>query len=179
VSAGVISLFGEAVAFRNGVGATARGVCMVPEERGIFPNLSVWENLIMWTYGRPELKVKDVASISFDRFPVLGRRWKQQAGTLSSGEQQMLALSRALSVRPRVLLVDELSMGLAPMIVEELYGVVKELAGAGLSVVVVEQYAEAALDIADKGAVLVNGRIVGLGSADEIRASLAHHYLAS
>jgi branched-chain amino acid transport system ATP-binding protein len=175
---GVVRLHGEPVKFKSGADAIARGLCLVPEERGIFPNLTVWENLMMWTYGGKGLRLGEIADTAFSRFPILAERRRLRAGSLSGGEQQMLAMSRALSVRPSVLLFDELSMGLSPLIVEELYGVVRELANSGISVVVVEQFADAALRIASEAAILVNGQIVAKGTPDMVRGELAEQYLS-
>jgi branched-chain amino acid transport system ATP-binding protein len=154
------------------------GVCLIPEGRGVFPNLTVRENLQMMTYtGRSRAEIEDIA---FGRFPILGERASQQAGTLSGGEQQMLALSRGLATDPAVLLLDELSMGLAPLIVGELYEQVAEIARQGVAVLVVEQFASAVLDIADHAAVMVRGRIQQQGHPDGgFRTELANLYLGS
>lgn len=154
------------------------GVCLIPEGRGVFPNLTVRENLQMMTYtGRSRAEIEEVA---FGRFPILGKRASQQAGTLSGGEQQMLALTRGLATDPAVLLLDELSMGLAPLIVGELYEQVAEIARHGVAVLVVEQFASAVLDIADHAAVMVRGRIQQQGHPDGgFRTELANLYLGS
>jgi branched-chain amino acid transport system ATP-binding protein len=154
------------------------GVCLIPEGRGVFPNLSVRDNLLMMTFtGRSRAEIEEIA---FTRFPVLGRRPAQAAGTLSGGEQQMLALARGLATDPAVLLLDELSMGLAPLIVSQLYEQVAEIARQGVAVLVVEQFAAAALGIADYAAVLVRGRVERQGRPDGVlRAELSALYLGS
>jgi branched-chain amino acid transport system ATP-binding protein len=155
-----------------------RGVCLIPEGRGVFPNLSVRDNLLMMTFtGRSRVEVEEVA---YARFPILARRASQLAGTLSGGEQQMLALARALATDPAVLLLDELSLGLAPLTVGRLYEHVAEIARQGVAVLVVEQFATAVLGIADHAAVLVRGRVARQERpGDGSRAELAALYLGS
>ncbi len=161
-------------------GATAdqlarRGLCLVPEGRGVFPNLSVRENLLMMTHtGRAYARVEEAA---FARFPRLRDRRDQLAGTLSGGEQQMLAMARGLATDPALLVLDELSMGLAPMLVEELYGVVAQVAREGVSILVVEQFARMVLGVADRAALMVHGRVVAAGDPAEIEGALAGAYL--
>jgi branched-chain amino acid transport system ATP-binding protein len=164
---------------RNATEHLARaGVCMIPEGRSIFPNLTVAENLLMYTFRRPGLKSAWIEEKSFERFPVLAGRRKQLAGTLSGGEQRMLSMARALTTDPQILLLDELSMGLAPMIVEDLYGVVGQLVSAEqLTIVMVEQFVQTALSIADFAAIMVNGELVKSGTPDDIRADVMGAYL--
>jgi branched-chain amino acid transport system ATP-binding protein len=154
------------------------GLCAIPEGRGVFPNLTVADHLQMWTY-RGGVRHDDLATRVFERFPVLRERRRQVAGTLSGGEQQMLAVSRALCPGLQVLLVDELSMGLAPLVVAELYGFVAELAAGGATVLLVEQFAHVALGIATQAAVLAEGRIVASGTPAEIAASAGDVYLGA
>jgi branched-chain amino acid transport system ATP-binding protein len=152
------------------------GVCTIPEGKGIFPNLTVSENLWVATNGK-QLTRDEVADRAFDAFPRLGERREQLAGTLSGGEQQMLALSRALATDPAVLLLDEISMGLAPLLVAELYKSVARLAGQGISLLIVEQLARVALEVADFAAIMTQGRIQALGEPAEIEHELASAYL--
>jgi branched-chain amino acid transport system ATP-binding protein len=153
------------------------GICTVPEGRGIFPNLSVRENLLMATQvGVPMERIEDVA---YSQFPQLGGRRRQMAGTLSGGEQQMLALARAFATDPKVLLLDELSMGLAPIVVGQLYDKVRQLAAGGLSILLVEQFARTALPIADSAAVVLQGVIAHRGSPAEMEEALTTSYLGA
>jgi branched-chain amino acid transport system ATP-binding protein len=154
--------------------AVARlGVAHVPEGRGTFAELTVQENLRLGAYTRRGVLDADFRRV-LTLFPVLDRRRNQQAGTLSGGEQQMLALGRALMQRPRLLLLDEPSLGLAPLIVAEIFGVVRKLnAEEGLAVLLVEQNARVALDIATRAYVLEVGRVAVEGTSDELKANEA------
>jgi branched-chain amino acid transport system ATP-binding protein len=147
------------------------GLTTIPEGRSVFPNLSVEENLLLMSYAgvRPE----QVFDTAYSYFPRLHERRHQLAGTMSGGEQQMLALARALTSDPALLLLDELSMGLAPLIVEELYESVGQIARNGVSILVVEQFARTALQIADYAAVMTGGRVVATGEPAEIEAIMA------
>ncbi len=158
--------------------AVARGVCWIPEGRGVFPNLTVRENLLMWTY-REGVSRAIVEEASFSRFPVLGERRNQLAGTLSGGEQQMLALARALAGSPVALLVDELSMGLAPKIVSELFEVIGELARGGMAIVLVEQFVHAALEVATDAALIIQGIVVEEGDPAAVAEAARRSYLAA
>jgi ABC-type branched-subunit amino acid transport system ATPase component len=151
------------------------GVCMIPEGKGIFPNLTVRENLLMASYtGASPAAVEEIA---YERFPRLHERRTQLAGTMSGGEQQMLAMARALSTNPAILLLDELSMGLAPVIVQELYEMVAQVSESGVSVLVVEQFARTVLGVADVAAIMLAGRITQVGLPEELEAELSSAYL--
>jgi branched-chain amino acid transport system ATP-binding protein len=152
------------------------GVCRIPEGRGVFPNLTVAENLRMFTYASA-LSVKEVQERAYARFPRLGERRTQLAGTMSGGEQQMLAMSRALVTDPGVLLLDEISMGLAPKIVAELYELVGQLAQEGISILLVEQFARTALAVADYAAVMTQGRIAMVGQPADVADFVNEAYL--
>jgi branched-chain amino acid transport system ATP-binding protein len=180
LTAGSVDVRGSGLG-RNATERLARsGVCMIPEGRSIFPNLTVTENLLMYTFRRSGLKAAWVEERAFERFPVLGGRRRQLAGTLSGGEQRMLSLARALTTDPDILLLDELSMGLAPLIVEELYGFVGQLvASEQLTIVMVEQFVQTALSIADRAAIMVNGELVKEGKPDEIRSEVVGAYLGA
>ena len=148
-----------------------RGLVMVPEGRGIFPQLSVEENLAMGAFARGTADTGADLERQYQTFPRLKERRAQTAGTLSGGEQQMLAIGRALMAQPRLLLLDEPSMGLAPRLVQKIFGIVREIARAGVTVLLVEQNARLALEIASRGYVMESGAIA---LADEARNLLAN-----
>jgi branched-chain amino acid transport system ATP-binding protein len=150
----------------------ALGIALVPEGRGIFPLLTVAENLAMGAYSR-----RDDAAIQVDRervfaqFPKLAERRKQIAGTLSGGEQQMLAIGRALMSRPKLLLLDEPSMGLAPLLVQKIFETIRAIAASGVTVLLVEQNAKLALEICSRGYVMESGRITLYDTAQALLAN--------
>jgi branched-chain amino acid transport system ATP-binding protein len=150
------------------------GLCQVPEGRHVFANMSVMENLGLGAYLRNDKDgiARDLEDV-FKKFPRLLERKDQISGTLSGGEQQMLAMGRALMSRPRLLLLDEPSMGLAPLLVKEIFNIIKEINESGTTVLLVEQNANMALSIADKAYVLETGRIALAGTAQELASSEA------
>jgi len=151
------------------------GVIAIPEGRGVFPNLTVRDNLRMWTYRG--VTAAEVEEHAYAQFPRLKERRKQLAGTLSGGEQQMLAISRALAGDTRVLLLDEISMGLAPIVVAQLYELVEAIAARGITVILVEQFAETALGVAGRAAIMLHGRITHEGTPAEMADAAETAYL--
>ncbi len=149
----------------------ARGLAQVPEGRRVFLQMSVEENLEMGAYTRPSSEIAPGIADVYERFPRLKERRTQVAGTLSGGEQQMLAMGRALMSKPKLLMLDEPSMGLAPILVEQIFDIIKELHKAGTTILLVEQNAQAALSVADRGYVLETGKIVTSGTGTELLAS--------
>jgi ABC-type branched-subunit amino acid transport system ATPase component/branched-subunit amino acid ABC-type transport system permease component len=174
-SSGTASIGNRSIADVSTDHLVREGLCVVPEGRGVFPNLTVVENLKMASYAGTSYA--DILNASFERFPSLAARRGQVAGTLSGGEQQMLAMARALVVKPSILLIDELSMGLAPKIVEELYEVIGQIAQEGLTLLVVEQFAAEVLKVADAAALLINGRITYHGAPDVVNDMISSAYL--
>ncbi|MCU1371767.1 MAG: sulfate/thiosulfate import ATP-binding protein CysA 2 [Ilumatobacteraceae bacterium] len=175
-SSGSVAVCGRGVLGADADALARAGVCMVPEGRGIFPNLSVAENLWMATHtGTSRKQIEEVA---YARFPRLGERRGQTAGTMSGGEQQMLAMARAMATDPALLILDELSMGLAPLVVHELYEQVAAIAGTGISILVVEQFAHEVLGVADTAAIMLHGRIATIGAPTAVAAELETAYLS-
>ena len=152
------------------------GVCTIPEGRGIFPNLTVAENLRVATHVT-DMKPSELQERSIESFPALANRLDQVSGTLSGGEQQMLALARAVAAEPSLLLLDEISLGLAPKIVIELYEHVARLSSEGISIVIVEQFAHLVTQVADFAAIMTHGKIHSIGEPSQIVDELKSAYL--
>ena len=149
----------------------SHGLAQVPEGRRVFLQMTVEENLEMGAYTRPNSEIAPGIADVYQRFPRLKERRTQVAGTLSGGEQQMLAMGRALMSKPKLLMLDEPSMGLAPILVEQIFDIIKELHKAGTTILLVEQNAQAALSVADRGYVLETGMFVTSGTGQELLAS--------
>ncbi len=167
---GLISFEGKGIV---GIGASrivGLGMALCPEGRRVFQQMTVRENLEMGGYSRPNDEILASLEDVFKRFPRLKEREKQIAGTLSGGEQQMLAMGRALMSKPKLLMLDEPSMGLAPILVEQIFDIIKELHAAGTTILLVEQNAQMALSIADRAYVLGTGKITISGPAAEVLA---------
>lgn len=167
---GSITLMDEDISHAEAHKLVAKGLAHVPEGRRIFLQMTVQENLEMGAYTQPGY-VKDGINDVFERFPRLKHRKNQIAGTLSGGEQQMLAMGRALMSKPKLLMLDEPSMGLAPILVQQIFDIIKELHDAGTTILLVEQNAEMALQIADRAYVLESGRITISGTGKELAQS--------
>lgn len=147
------------------------GIGLVPEGRRLFSSLTVQENLVMGGYSRPSEATEPLMEEVLGTFPRLGERLDQRAGSLSGGEQQMLAVGRALMSRPNLMLIDELSLGLMPKVIDICYQVISDLKAKGMTIVLVEQSTHRALDVADEVAVLESGKSVWMGNARDARES--------
>jgi len=171
-TAGHILFEGEAIHGLSPRGVLRRGIAHCPEGRRIFPYMSVLENLEMGAYARADAGgVREDLERVLARFPALAERLRQVAGTLSGGEQQMLAIGRALMARPRVLLLDEPSLGLAPAIIETTFEIIREIRRRGVTVLMVEQNASLALRMADRGYVLESGQVAVAGTGADLIAN--------
>ena len=169
-AAGDIVYDGESVAGLPAHALARKGISLVPEGRGIFGRLSVAENLQLGAYTcNDALQIRQDIERVYDLFPRLSERRKQKAGTLSGGEQQMLAIGRALMNRPKLLLLDEPSMGLAPMLVQKIFAIIKKIAAEGVTLLLVEQNAKLALAVSDRGYVLEGGKIILADSARSLQ----------
>ena len=167
---GSIAFDGRDITGMSASKAVALGMALCPEGRRIFQQMTVRENLEMGSFTRPPQEIPASLENVFSRFPRLKEREKQIAGTLSGGEQQMLAMGRALMSKPKLLMLDEPSMGLAPILVEQIFDIVKELNEAGSTILLVEQNAQMALSVADRAYVLGTGRITISGAAADVLA---------
>ena len=170
---GHIEFMGEPLNHVPSHKVVSKGLALVPEGRLIFLQMSVQENLDMGAFSRRGGNIDADMERVFEQFPRLKERRKQVAGTLSGGEQQMLAMGRALMSNPKLLMLDEPSMGLAPILVEQIFDIIKNLHKAGTTILLVEQNAQAALSVADRGYVLETGKIVTTGTGAELLASPA------
>jgi branched-chain amino acid transport system ATP-binding protein len=149
----------------------ALGVCLIPEERGVFPGMSVMENLELGAFTPQSRKMRhETFEFVYELFPVLNARKKQAAGTLSGGEQQMLAIGRGLMGKPKLLMCDEPSLGLAPLVVKDIFKVIKQINASGVSILLVEQNVRAALGLAQRAYIIENGRVAAHGEARNLLA---------
>jgi branched-chain amino acid transport system ATP-binding protein len=165
---GAILLDGENLSSFSPAAIVTRGIALVPEGRRVFPRLNVLDNLLLGGYGKPRQQIARILSEVFELFPRLQERKHQLAGTLSGGEQQMLAIGRGLMSQPRLLLLDEPSMGLAPMLVQQIFETILTINDRGTTILLVEQNAHMALAIADRGYVLETGTIALTGYAEDL-----------
>lgn len=165
---GDITLDGKSIANLSPAGIVRQGIALVPEGRRVFPRMSVEDNLLLGAYARKDNEVSRDMNHIYEMFPRLFERKKQNAGTLSGGEQQMLATGRGMMSRPRLLLLDEPSMGLAPLLVHQIFETILDINEQGTTILLVEQNAHMALSIADRGYVLETGAVVLSGNAEEL-----------
>ncbi len=170
-SAGEVHFDGKSMSSVEACRRVSMGIALVPEGRGVFARLSVSENLLMGAYSRSDAGISDDLQRMYDLFPRLIERRDQLAGTLSGGEQQMLVMARALMSRPRLLMLDEPSMGLAPLMVKKIFETIREVAAQGMSILLVEQNARLALQVANRGYVLEGGIIALSGRASDLLQS--------
>ena len=168
---GSITFLGENLGHLPCHKTVSKGLALVPEGRRVFLQMTVQENLEMGAYTKPGSGVEADLEHVYELFPRLKERMRQTAGTLSGGEQQMLAMGRALMSRPKLLMLDEPSMGLAPILVEQIFDIIRSLHKAGTTILLVEQNAQAALSVADRGYVLETGKVVTTGTGAELLAS--------
>ena len=176
-SEGSVTLDGTQLG-KTGHAVARSGVSLVPEGRQILAPLTVRQNLEMGGYCRPKAEVKDRIAHMCEIFPVLGDRIDKPGGLLSGGEQQMLAIARRLMAQPRVMMLDEPSMGLAPVIVDHILEALRTVVGQGMTLLLAEQNVSLALDVTDRAYVLVGGQIVASGASDEVGTDLLERYLA-
>jgi branched-chain amino acid transport system ATP-binding protein len=178
VGAGTVAFDGQDITAMPGHKRVGLGLCQAPEGRGVFPGMTVLENLSMGAYSRGKPDPDDLDRV-FTLFPRLEERKKQAGGTMSGGEQQMLAIGRALMARPRLLLLDEPSMGLAPQYIQLIFRIIREINEQGTTILLVEQNAAQALSIADRAYVLETGKIVKSGTGQELLgdSSIVEAYL--
>ena len=170
---GSVTFMGEPIEKTAAFKIPAKGLALVPEGRRVFLQMTVEENLEMGAYTQPNSTIAQSLADVYERFPRLRERRGQIAGTLSGGEQQMLAMGRALMSHPKLTMLDEPSMGLAPILVDQIFAIIQELHKSGTTILLVEQNAQAALSVANRGYVLENGRIVTTGTGDELLSSPA------
>jgi branched-chain amino acid transport system ATP-binding protein len=171
---GSIIYEGEPIGGMRPESVVRKGICLVPEGRLVFPGLSVGENLRVGALSRPaDRTIDEDLKRMFEMFPVLGERARQQAGTLSGGEQQQLAIARGLMSRPRLMMLDEPSLGLAPIVVDRVFELIARLRDDGVTLLLVEQNVHLALEIANRASVLAVGEVVLSGSGEELRATEA------
>jgi branched-chain amino acid transport system ATP-binding protein len=165
-TAGRVILDGTDLTGRKPYAFARRGLCHLPEGHGIFPSLTVRENIVLQS---PKGRERECLEKAGDHFPVLARRLAQQAGSLSGGEQQMLALLRAFFSNPRIVVVDEASLGLSPLLVDEVFEALTQIVAGGASLLIVEQYVTRALEMADTAYIMSRGQVVFSGAASDLR----------
>ena len=168
---GTVTFEGKVISGMTANRIVPLGMALCPEGRRIFQHMTVRENLEMGAYSRPKSEIEDSIAQVFERFPRLKERRRQIAGTLSGGEQQMLAMSRALMSEPKLMMLDEPSMGLAPILVDQIFDIIKELHASGTTILLVEQNARKALQIADRAYVLETGNITLSGTGAALASS--------
>ncbi|MDR2752336.1 MAG: ABC transporter ATP-binding protein [Clostridiales bacterium] len=165
---GSISWNGESIYGQDSQKIVAKGITLTPEGRRVFANLTVLENIKIGAYLRKDAEIKKDQDWIFELFPILEKRSWQKAGTLSGGEQQMLAVARSLMSKPKLLMMDEPSLGLAPIVVSSIFSIIKKIRSNGVTILLIEQNANMALKIADKGYVLETGKITAQGTGEEL-----------